>query len=87
MTKIFGKKRDFLENPIVFLKEQKMDYHPIAKSQFSIFYFFDGEGALKQLTEKNPNLTTRCSAGRFGCSPIAMRTHLHELGKMWKYAV
>ena len=37
MTKIFGQKRGFLENSIGFLKEQKTDYHPIKKSQFSIF--------------------------------------------------
>ena len=37
MTKIFGQKKGFLEYPIVFLKEQKTDYHPITKSQFSIF--------------------------------------------------
>ena len=39
MPKIFGQKRGFRENFIVFLKEQKTDYHPITKSQFSIFKF------------------------------------------------
>ena len=32
MTKIFGQKKGFRENPIVLLKEQKTDYHPITKS-------------------------------------------------------
>ena len=48
MTKIFRQKRGFRENSIVFLKEQKTDYHPITKSQFSIFLrkltFFEGNG-------------------------------------------
>ena len=42
---------------------------------------------LKQLIEQDPRLTTRCLAERLGCSYIAVETHLHELGKTWKYGV
>ena len=40
---------------------------------------------LNQLIEENPTLITQCSAERVGCSHIALETHLHELGKTWKY--
>jgi len=42
---------------------------------------------LKQLIEVDPRLTTRCLAERLGCSHITVETHLHELGKRWKYGV
>ena len=42
---------------------------------------------LKELIEQDPRLTTRCLAERLGCSHIAIETHLHELGKTWKYGV
>ncbi|CAF5151551.1 unnamed protein product, partial [Rotaria magnacalcarata] len=42
---------------------------------------------LKQLIEQDPRLTTRCLAERLGCSHITVETHLHELGKTWKYGV
>ena len=42
---------------------------------------------LKKLIEQDPRLTTRCLAERLGCSHIAIETHLHELGKTWKYGV
>ena len=42
---------------------------------------------LKKLIERDPRLTTRCLAESLGCSHIAIETHLHELGKMWKYGV
>jgi histone-lysine N-methyltransferase SETMAR len=42
---------------------------------------------LKQLIEEDPRLTTRCLAERLGCSHITVETHLHELGKTWKYGV
>ena len=42
---------------------------------------------LKELIEQDPRLTTRCLAERLGCSHIGIETHLHELGKTWKYGV
>ena len=42
---------------------------------------------LKQLIEEDPRLTTRCLAEGLGCSHITVETHLHELGKTWKYGV
>ena len=42
---------------------------------------------LKQLTEEDPRLTTRCLAERLGCSHTTVETHLRELDKMWKYGV
>ena len=42
---------------------------------------------LKQLIEEDPKLTRQRLAERFGCSDIAVETHLHELGKTWKYVV
>ena len=46
-----------------------------------------GRKGLKELIEQDPRLTTRCLAERLGCSHIAIETHLHELGKTWKYRV
>ena len=40
---------------------------------------------LKELIEQDPRLTTSCFAECLGCSHIAIETHLHELGKTWKY--
>ena len=40
---------------------------------------------LNELIEQDPRLTTRCLAERLGCSHIPIETHLHELGKTWKY--
>lgn len=42
---------------------------------------------LKELIEEDPRLTTRCLAERLGCSHVTVETHLHELGKTWKYGV
>ena len=42
---------------------------------------------LKELIEQDPRLITRCLAERLRCSHIAIETHLHELGKTWKYRV
>ena len=42
---------------------------------------------LKQFIEEDPRLTTRCLAEGLECSHITVETHLHELGKMWKYGV
>ena len=42
---------------------------------------------LKQLISEDPRLTTRCLAERLGCSHTTVETHLHELGKTWKYGV
>ena len=42
---------------------------------------------LKQLIKEDPRLTTRCLAKQLGYSHIGVETHLHELGKTWKYAV
>ena len=42
---------------------------------------------LKQLSEEDPRLTTRCLSERLGCSHTTVETHLSELGKMWKYGV
>ena len=42
---------------------------------------------LKQRIEDDPRMTSRCLAGRLGCSHITVKTHLHELGKTWKYGV
>jgi hypothetical protein len=42
---------------------------------------------LKQLIEEDSRLTTRYFAKRLGCSHITVETHLHELGKTWKYEV
>ena len=41
----------------------------------------------KQLFEEDLRLTTRCLAEQLGCSHITVETHLHELGKTWKYGV
>ena len=42
---------------------------------------------LKEFIEQDSRLTTRCLAEHLGCSHIAIETHLHELGKTWKYGV
>ena len=42
---------------------------------------------LEGLIEEDPRLTTRCLVERHGCSHIEVETHLHELGKTWKYRV
>ena len=44
-------------------------------------------GLLKQLIKEDPRLTTQCLAERLGCSHTAVKTHLDELGKTWKYGV
>ena len=42
---------------------------------------------LKQLIEEDPRMTSRCLAERLRCSHTTVETHLHELGKTWKYGV
>jgi histone-lysine N-methyltransferase SETMAR len=42
---------------------------------------------LKQLIDEDTRLTTRCLAEQLGCTHTAVETHLHELGKEWKYGV
>ncbi len=41
----------------------------------------------KQLVEEDPRFTTRCLAERFGYSHSAVKKHLSELGKRWRYGV
>jgi hypothetical protein len=42
---------------------------------------------LKELIDEDTRLTNRCLAERVGCSHITVETHVHELGKTWKYGV
>ena len=42
---------------------------------------------LKQLTEQDPRLTTRCLAEQLGWVDATVETHLKELGKTRKYGV
>lgn len=42
---------------------------------------------LKTLIEGDPRLTSRTLATELGCSHVTIETHLHELGKNYKYSV
>ena len=42
---------------------------------------------IKQLTEQDPRLTSRCLAAQLGCSHTALDKHLNEFGKTRRYGV